>query len=213
MSEDKRNIHQRMLAVMDEVKYIRKEDRTVNNQYTFVSHDAVVAKVRPSFIKNGILMQTSIKERAQDGNRTEATGVVRFINVDAPEDLIECEFFGYGVDNQDKGPGKATSYLKKYAILTALMLETGDDPERDLIDHETTEEIEVKKYQHAKQKIWDECKEFVQQYGELYDFVSLDDFTKAINSLDEKSIPNIEMAVDAVKGEMLDAMKEEGNNG
>jgi hypothetical protein len=36
---------------------------------------------------------------------------------------------GYGVDPQDKGPGKAISYGVKYALLKVLGLETGDDPD------------------------------------------------------------------------------------
>jgi hypothetical protein len=39
------------------------------------------------------------------------------------------ETFGYGVDAQDKGPGKAMSYGVKYALLKVLGLETGDDPD------------------------------------------------------------------------------------
>jgi hypothetical protein len=44
-------------------------------------------------------------------------------------------FFGYGIDNQDKGPGKAMSYAVKYAMLKTFCLETGDDPEKDDIPH------------------------------------------------------------------------------
>jgi hypothetical protein len=39
------------------------------------------------------------------------------------------ETIGYGVDPQDKGPGKAISYGVKYALLKVLGLETGDDPD------------------------------------------------------------------------------------
>ena len=60
---------------------------------------------------------------------------VAFVNVDKPEDRVEVEFFGYGIDPQDKGPGKAMSYAVKYALLKVFSLETGDDPERDNIPH------------------------------------------------------------------------------
>ena len=39
--------------------------------------------------------------------------------------------FGYGIDNGEKGPGKAVSYAVKYALLKTFCLETGDDPDRD----------------------------------------------------------------------------------
>ncbi|AST86251.1 hypothetical protein CIG66_07145 [Ralstonia pseudosolanacearum] len=140
MSE--KNIHQRMLDVMRAVGYVQKEDKKVNGQYTFVSHDAVKAKIRPALIENGILPIPTIKSHTQDGNRTEADVVVKFVNVDKPDDFIEIELFGYGIDPQDKGPGKAMSYAVKYAFLNGFCLETGDDPERDNIPHEPGEKVE-----------------------------------------------------------------------
>jgi hypothetical protein len=50
-------------------------------------------------------------------------------NIDDRTDYIDVETFGYGVDPQDKGPGKAMSYGVKYALLKVLGLETGDDPD------------------------------------------------------------------------------------
>lgn len=122
---------------MKEVSYVQKEDKKVNNQYRFVSHDAVVAKIRPALIEAGIVMVPTVKCWVQNGDRTEATIAVDFVNADKPDDKVTIEAFGFGVDKQDKGPGKAVSYACKYAILKAFALETGDDPERDNIDHNT----------------------------------------------------------------------------
>lgn len=124
---------------MKAVSYVQKEDKKVNNQYTFVSHDAVTAKVRPFLIEHGIVMTTDVKEVKQDGNRTEAYVVLRFVNIEKPEDYIAITCFGFGIDPQDKGPGKAVSYAVKYGILKTLCLETGDDPEREMIDHKPAE--------------------------------------------------------------------------
>lgn len=135
-TEASRNIHQRMLAVMRDVAYVQKGDKTVNGQYRFVSHDAVTAKVRGALIEHGIVATTDVERHNQDGNRTEVDVRVDFINVDDPSDRVTIRAFGYGIDPQDKGPGKAVSYAVKYAYLKAFALETGDDPERDSIDHE-----------------------------------------------------------------------------
>jgi len=120
---------------MEDVSYVQKENKKVNNQYSFVSHDAVVAKIRPALIKHRVLFTSWIKEVKVNENRVELTLGYRFINVDNPEETLEGSSFGFGIDNQDKGPGKATSYAKKYALLQAFLLETGDDPERDMIDY------------------------------------------------------------------------------
>lgn len=132
--ETKLNIHQRLHAVMQAVDYIQKEKKAGMN-YTIVSHDSVTAKVRPELVKAGVVYYPVRIDRKQDGNRTEIDMVVRFANVDIPTDFIDVAAIGYGIDNQDKGPGKATSYAVKYALLKALGLETGDDPDNESIPH------------------------------------------------------------------------------
>lgn len=123
-----RNIAQRIAAVMGEVDYVQKEKKSGMN-YSIVSHDAVTAKVRPLLHKHGVIYYPRGLHVQQNGNRTEAVFTVRFENIDNREDYIDVETFGYGVDPQDKGPGKAMSYGVKYALLKVLGLETGDDPD------------------------------------------------------------------------------------
>lgn len=124
----KLNIAQRIAAVMGEVDYVQKEKKQGMN-YSIVSHDAVTAKVRPLLHKHGIVYYPRALTVGQNGNRTEAVFTVRFENIDKRDDFIDVETFGYGVDPQDKGPGKAMSYGVKYALLKVLGLETGDDPD------------------------------------------------------------------------------------
>jgi hypothetical protein len=124
----KRNIAQRIAAVMGEVDYVQKEKKQGMN-YSIVSHDAVTAKVRPLLHKHGVIYYPRGLTVSQNGNRTEAVFTVRFENIDDRTDFIDVETFGYGVDPQDKGPGKAMSYGVKYALLKVLGLETGDDPD------------------------------------------------------------------------------------
>jgi hypothetical protein len=128
------NVHQRLAAVMAEVTYIQKERKQGMN-YTIVSHDAVTAKVRPVLLKHGIVYYPVRCEYSHNGNRAECAMTVRFVNVDQPTDFFDVPTFGYGVDPQDKGPGKAMSYAVKYALLKAFGLETGDDPDTDNVDY------------------------------------------------------------------------------
>lgn len=130
-----KNIHQRLHAVMKEVDYIQKEQKKGMN-YTIVSHDAVTAKVRPALVQHGVVYYPVKIDRTQDGNRTQMDVIVRFVNIDQPTDFIDVACCGYGIDPQDKGPGKATSYAVKYALLKALGLETGDEPDHENIPHE-----------------------------------------------------------------------------
>lgn len=124
----KPNIAQRINAAMADVDYIQKEKKSGMN-YSIVSHDAVTAKVRPILHKHGIVYYPRDMQVEQNGNRTQAVFQVRFENIDDRSDYIDVATFGYGVDPQDKGPGKAMSYGVKYALLKVLGLETGDDPD------------------------------------------------------------------------------------
>lgn len=126
----KLNVHQRLAQAMQVVSYIQKDSKP-GMKYTIVSHDAVTAKVRPALLEAGIVYYPVRCEHVHNGNRAECSMAVRFVNIDDPADFFEVPTFGYGIDPQDKGPGKAMSYAVKYALLKAMGLETGDDPDQD----------------------------------------------------------------------------------
>lgn len=144
------NVHQRLAAAMGEVDYIQKEKKQGMN-YTIVSHDAVTAKVRPVLLNHGIVYYPVRCEHVHNGNRAECSLTVRFVNIDQPTDFFDVPTFGYGIDPQDKGPGKAMSYAVKYALLKALGLETGDDPDNESVNY-NQEDPHKKKITAAEQK-------------------------------------------------------------
>jgi len=174
MADEKLNIYQRMHAVMRDVAYIRKDGRMAHSggNYTFVSHDAVMAKVRPALLRHGIVVTSSAIEHECNGNRTEMTCAVRFTSTDDPSDYIIVNGVGYGIDKQDKGPGKAMSYATKYAILKALALETGDDPENDAIDYDATPQPTPQQLAaDAKQRAMDGLKRAQSDTGTSWDAI------------------------------------------
>lgn len=138
-------IHQRIRSVMEEVGHIEKDkiheikkDGRKVGEFPYISHDAVAAHIRPAFIKWGVIVVPTVKNHAINGNRTELTVLVEFVNADNPQDKITIESIGYGVDKSDKGPGKALSYAVKYACLKLLMLNSADDIEKSDIEHDPT---------------------------------------------------------------------------
>lgn len=124
------NILQRINAVMQELDYLQKEKKS-GMQYSFVSHDKVTGAIRPLLVKHGIVCFPTDFNVKQEGNRTQLQCKVRFVNIENHHDCIVVDSFGYGIDAQDKGPGKAISYAVKYALLKTFALETGDDPDQD----------------------------------------------------------------------------------
>lgn len=150
MSEKLLNIHQRLANAMGDVDYIQKEKKQGMN-YSIVSHDSVTAKVRPVLLKHGIVYYPVRCDHVHNGNRAECSMTIKFVNIDDPMDFFEVPTFGYGIDAQDKGPGKAMSYAVKYSLLKALGLETGDDPDDQSVEH-NKEDVHNKKTSAAEMK-------------------------------------------------------------
>ena len=143
-----RNLYQRLNAVQKKITYIQKEKKA-GMRYSIVSHDAVTAKVRDPLVEEGVLYFPSNLRMEQVGNRTQCSMLVKFVNIDNPEDFIEVASAGYGIDDQDKGPGKAISYAVKYALLKALGLESGDDPDMDQeTEYEDAVTIAIKEFEN-----------------------------------------------------------------
>jgi len=125
------NVYERMLAVMASVTGVLKDKAAPQaiGGYRFASHDAVVGALRAAIVENGLVIVPSIHEHGQDGNRTWMLVEVRVVNAQCPEDSAAVYTLGFGVDSQDKGPGKAMSYATKMALLKMFCLPTGEDIE------------------------------------------------------------------------------------
>lgn len=146
------NIYQRMHAIMEDLKYIQKDEKKVANQYRAVTHDAVTAKVHKMLVKHRVYCEVDVENHSQDGNRTQVDIKLKFVNIDNKEDFMIVSSFGYGIDSQDKGPGKAISYAVKYGYLKAFALETGDDPDNDQskqYDHKSALKLAIEKHQDS----------------------------------------------------------------
>ena len=119
----KPNIFQRMNFIMGKCPPLAKTNKGL---YPYVPHDVVSAALRPLMAANGVMPQATLVEWGQDGKNTWAIYELTFINADNPEDRYgPIRGLGYGVDSQDKGPGKAATYALKTAYLKAFCLEGG----------------------------------------------------------------------------------------
>ena len=138
MSDKPRNLHQRIIAVMQQVKYVRK-DVTVNagagGKYPGVSHDAVASILHGALADNGIVMRvTQDSSQTLEGQTKSGSPKIRYsgwyevalINADDPQDRETYRVEAHAEDSGDKAPGKALSYAVKMILLKAFVLETGD---------------------------------------------------------------------------------------
>jgi hypothetical protein len=129
------NIYQRLNGVMKDVKTIYKDGTNAHQKYKFVSHDNVSKALHDPLCDHGIMMVPTVKDCIQDGNKLTVTMEVSFVNIDDPDDRVTVEAMGMGIDNQDKGIGKAISYAMKYCMLKMFCLETGDDADNESVAH------------------------------------------------------------------------------
>jgi len=136
-----KNIFQRINAVMQEIDYIKKDKKVSGGgaNYSAVSHDQVVAMVRESVVKNGIVIYPEQLESkvlvARDKSKDIAMMLyegefnIHFVNIDDGADRLIVRIVGHANDNGDKAPGKAVTYATKSAILKVFAIETGENDE------------------------------------------------------------------------------------
>lgn len=144
------NIFQRMGCITEKLNRVAKNLQVGVGQssYKAVGEADVLAAVKPVETEFGVYSYPIKREVIYSNEFTTTTEykgetkekltlfmriktVYRFVNIDKPEEYIEVETFGDGVDTQDKAPGKAMTYADKYALLKAYKIETGDDPDQN----------------------------------------------------------------------------------
>jgi hypothetical protein len=145
------NIYEKMSRITSELKVVEKGlDVKINNSasYKAVSERDVLDKVKPLEAKYRVFSypfsriitaeDKLLKRNENYGKVTETTSffmrietVYRFVNIDKPEEYVEINTYGDGIDTGDKAPGKAMTYADKYALMKAYKISTGDDPDKE----------------------------------------------------------------------------------
>lgn len=148
-----KNIYQRINAVQKTVEYVQKDASvsTGGGSYKAVSHDMVIAVLRPAMVKEGIVVRlqqtgsTMLQMRGADNKQHLYSGdyTVDFVNVDNPADFATVTITAHANDGGDKAPGKAASYAVKSAMLKLFSLETGESDEARFPEAYTPEQAEV----------------------------------------------------------------------
>lgn len=149
-----KEITKAILAVMQEVKGIDKSMTVGSGNYSYkgVSDQVVKEVLQPAMVKNGLaIVPTDVQaktttERWDEGGKqkqstfTEVT--TKYLLIHTSGESIELAGYGHGVDNQDKGAGKATTYALKYALLYMFLIPTG---KIDDADGTHSDDVEVPK--------------------------------------------------------------------
>ena len=143
-----KNLAKAIISVMNDIKGIEKT-MTVGEgrmSYKGVPDQEVKKIIKASMVKNGLcLLPIKIEPttRVERWEEADNYGKVKmkqtvFTEVNATYLLMhesgesqEISGYGQGVDSQDKGAGKATTYALKYALLYSFLVPTGDIDDAD----------------------------------------------------------------------------------
>ena len=159
------NIFQKINKVMNDVKYLMKDDKVVTNvktgaSYKAISEEKVTSELRKAMIKHGIVIipiemitkreDETLKDFQGNDKVNRITTVetrYRIQNIDDKDDYIIAVSAGTGVDTQDKGVGKAMTYAYKYLLLRTFAIPTGEDADQ------ISSEVYSSQFQTQKTKI------------------------------------------------------------
>ena len=197
-----KEIAKAILKVMEEVKGIDKS-MTVGNgasSYKGVPDQEVKKIIGEAMQKNGLCLlpigvdsSTKIERWEEDnGNYKKSKQSVfaevktKYLLLHSSGESIELAGYGHGVDSQDKGAGKATTYALKYTLLYTFLVPTG---KIDDSDNTHSESIEVPT-------------KAVLTYKPLEDAKTLDELATVFNALSKEDKIKYESLKDVMKNKL-----------
>lgn len=131
------NIYQKLIEVRKSVPYLQKDNQ--GHQFKYVSSSQTLGSLKSAMDKHGLLLIPNVKgERVLD--HTTSKGAHQYftvldmeftwINAENPEEKVVCNWTGQGLDDGEKGVGKALTYSEKYFMLKFFNIPTDkDDPD------------------------------------------------------------------------------------
>lgn len=131
------NIYQKLIEVRKSVPYLQKDN--TGHQFKYVSSSQTLGSLKKAMDEHGIMLIPNVKqERVLD--HTTSKGAhwyftvldmdFTWVNADNPEERVVCGWTGQGLDDGEKGVGKALTYAEKYFMLKFFNIPTDkDDPD------------------------------------------------------------------------------------
>jgi len=141
------NITKAIIAVMKEVKNIEKKMSvgSGNSSYKAVSDSMVRNELKQAMTDNGLaIVPVEVKATTQVDRWEEETPYgkkmkqsiltdvhTEYLLLHESGESLALAGYGQGVDSQDKGAGKATTYALKNILLDTFLIIKGDDMDTD----------------------------------------------------------------------------------
>jgi hypothetical protein len=150
----KLNLYQKIQAVSKSVKVLSKDMIVGQGQYSYkaVSDNSVILAINKAEQEHGLIsipfnqeIESSEVLKTIDKHGKEVLKyhenikmTTRIVDLEDPSNYLDVVSFGKGLDSSDKGFGKASTYARKYALLNAYKIATGEDPDKDKSNEDST---------------------------------------------------------------------------
>jgi len=129
----------KLCKVMAACAVVPKDKQNTQQRYKYASSDAILEKANPALVAAKLATVCSLEILDRQPRTTGAGGMWELVTVRARITIIdsetgammETEGIGQGYDGGDKALSKAQTQARKYALLLALNISTGEDPEAD----------------------------------------------------------------------------------
>jgi hypothetical protein len=137
----------KLLKVMQACANVPKDGQNKAQGYKYASSDAILGKVNPALVAAGLATTCNLEVLDRQARTTNSASMWELVTVRARITIIDSETgatvetdgIGQGYDGGDKALSKAQTQARKYALLLALNISTGEDPEAD----EKTDRAEI----------------------------------------------------------------------
>lgn len=143
---DERTIHQRMIAILEELPAIGKTQRNEQQGFNFRGHDDVLNALTPLLAEHGVVIVPNVVERETSQRTTRSGSIMYEVNLHveftcygAMGDHVTGSAWGEGTDSGDKSTMKAGTMAFKAFLNQTFAINTEEASKHDA-DKSTPEE-------------------------------------------------------------------------
>jgi hypothetical protein len=133
-----RSIFERMVAIVDELPAIGKDQRNQQQNFMYRGHDDVMAALNPLLAKHGVFLVPKVVRREPSVRTTnqgkalyEVSLLIEFTFYGLAGDSVTASVWGEGTDSGDKATSKATTMAFKSALAVVFAISTHELSDAD----------------------------------------------------------------------------------
>lgn len=164
MTEEKKNIYQTIVAVMEDVGAIGKNSKNIQQKFMYRGVDAVMNTLNPAFIKHHLFVVPEVLEQIREERTTAKGGMllysickIKYTFFAEDGSSVDAIVIGEGMDSGDKATNKAMSIAFKYACFQVFCIPTEEMKDPDAETPPESKEVPQRATEAMKNMFLKEC--------------------------------------------------------